>query len=226
MVKAEMSLLRRAEHDGNYSYYHLLSGMDLPLKTQDEIHTFFRDEEREFVAVCPGEGKYQLDHVRYAYPLLRLKAYRNSKPLKAFSELLVLFQRICGVKLSKSFEKDGWHFYDGWNWFSVTDKFVKYVLANEKTIEKIFHRAKAPDEMFLQTLIMNSPFKDRLACIDDRCKASMRLIDWKRGKPYIYREEDFEELVSSPYLFARKFDERLDGRIIDKICSYLKKEQH
>ena len=39
-IACELKLLKEAtktEHD----YYHLLSGVDLPIKTQDEIHDFF-----------------------------------------------------------------------------------------------------------------------------------------------------------------------------------------
>lgn len=207
---------------GGYSYYHLLSGMDMPLKTQDEIHHFFRGRTEEFMAVCPGEGKYQLDHVRYAYPLLRVDFYRKSKVLKALNEGLVLLQRTCGVKRSRAFEKVGWKFYDGWTWFSVTDKFARYILENEATIEQIFRKAKAPDEMFMQTMAMNSSFRDKLACADDYFKGSMRLIDWKRGRPYTYREQDLDELISSPCLFARKFDEKIDSKIIDALYAHLK----
>lgn len=194
----------------------------MPLKTQDAIHAFFDGENREFIGTCPGEGKYQLDHVRYAYPLLRLKAYRKSKPLKALNELLVILQRLCGVRRSRTFEESGWRFYDGWTWFSVTNEFACYVLANEKLIERMFCKAKAPDEMFMQTMAMNSPFRHRVACVGDYKQGSMRLIDWERGRPYTFRTCDCDELISTPYLFARKFDERVDARIIDDIYNHLK----
>ena len=32
---------------------------------------------------------------------------------------------------------------------------------------------------------------------------------------------DFDELVKSEYLFARKFDDRVDSKIIDKIISHI-----
>lgn len=194
----------------------------MPLKTQDEIHDFFSERNEEFLAVCPGEGKYQLDHVRYAYPLLKIDFYRKSKLLKALNELLVLLQRLCGVKRSREFEEQGWKFYDGWTWFSITDDFARYVLANEALIERIFSKAKAPDEMFMQTLAMNSQYHNRLACADDYLLGSKRLIDWKRGRPYTFRKQDADELIASHCLFARKFDERIDGEIIDMLYRHLK----
>ena len=43
----------------------------------------------------------------------------------------------------------------------------------------------------------------------------MRKIDWSRGGPYVWRKEDFEELIDSDCMFARKFDEKIDLEIID-----------
>ena len=52
----------------------------------------------------------------------------------------------------------------------------------------------------------------------------LRSIDWKRGNPYIYRLEDFESLIHSEFLFARKFDQNVDKNIVDKLKEYLEKE--
>ena len=41
IMRAELLLLKTATQAGPYDYYHLLSGMDLPIKDQDTIHAFF-----------------------------------------------------------------------------------------------------------------------------------------------------------------------------------------
>lgn len=41
LVKAEYLLFETALKNGTYVYYHLLSGTDLPIKSQDYIHEFF-----------------------------------------------------------------------------------------------------------------------------------------------------------------------------------------
>lgn len=43
------------------------------------------------------------------------------------------------------------------------------------------------------------------------------LIDWKRGNPYVYRSADYEELMASDMLFARKFDWNIDKEIVLKL---------
>ncbi|MBQ7217133.1 MAG: hypothetical protein IJS39_14240 [Synergistaceae bacterium] len=45
----------------------------------------------------------------------------------------------------------------------------------------------------------------------------MRLIDWKRGKPYVFRISDLEAIKNSEAMFARKFDDKVDAEIVRKI---------
>ena len=77
--------------------------------------------------------------------------------------------------------------------------------------------------MFLQTILSNSEFKDNLFYQknDDNYIANMRYIDWNRGKPYVFREGDLEELKRAPHLFARKFDEKISGGLIDEVFNYV-----
>ncbi|EJX06834.1 glycosyl transferase family protein [gut metagenome] len=62
-----------------------------------------------------------------------------------------------------------------------------------------------PDEIFVQTVAWNSPFKEHLFHLDDANIGNMRLIDWKRGHPYVWHKDDLQELKQSDKLFARKF---------------------
>ena len=48
-IRSELILFQSAWEHG-YEYYHLISGVDLPIKTQDEIHEFFREHYgKEFI---------------------------------------------------------------------------------------------------------------------------------------------------------------------------------
>lgn len=49
-IKAEMLLFKTALSNGHYSYFHLLSGADLPIKPLDYIFSFFEEHKnKEFV---------------------------------------------------------------------------------------------------------------------------------------------------------------------------------
>ena len=50
IMRSELALLKEAASHGHYAYYHLLSGMDLPIKDQDTVHAFFeRNSGSEFL---------------------------------------------------------------------------------------------------------------------------------------------------------------------------------
>ena len=65
-IHCEMVLLKEATKT-EHAYYHLLSGMDLPIKSQDEIHKFFETYNEsyghldEFCPVSPETQKSILD---------------------------------------------------------------------------------------------------------------------------------------------------------------------
>lgn len=113
-------------------------------------------------------------------------------------------------------------FQYGTNWFSITHGFAKYVIEKKEWIKMTFRNTRCGDELFIQTLVVNSPYRDQLTEIafEDNYMSCLRFIDWKRGKPYVFRLENYDELIESPYLFARKFDEKVDVEIINAIFQY------
>ena len=80
-----------------------------------------------------------------------------------------------------------------------------------KKYKNIFRFTFCPDEIFLQTILLHSPQINTI--IDD----DLRYIDWKRGEPYTFRLEDYDLLIHSEKLFARKFNSTVDEAIIYKI---------
>lgn len=85
----------------------------------------------------------------------------------------------------------------GSNWFSITDSLARYVVSKELEILKYYKSSYCCDEVFLQTLAKNCLYKNNLYSnsIDDY-HANMRTIDWQRGKTYIWRNTDFDELMT------------------------------
>lgn len=221
-LDCELLLLKEAL-SSNCDYYHLLSGMDLPLHDMDYIDDFFyRHQGKEFVHFTES-GKtvtsQTLKRISIWYPLQNLLGrYANR-----FNRILDLVEPVLGINRLKKYSS--LTFGRGANWFSITRDFVRYVVNTWPQYKHMFSWSLCADEIFLQTMLLNSPYAANVyhAQPDDDYKAIMRLIDWKRGGPYIFREEDFEDLISSPMLFARKFDQRVDDVIINKLVAHLMK---
>ena len=84
----------------------------------------------------------------------------------------------------------------------------------------MFHNSICCDEIFLQTIVINSVFVDRIyqyTGTENTEEAAMRLVDWERGGPYVFKNEDYSELLNSNMIFARKFDCQTDNNIVNKL---------
>lgn len=76
-IHCELVLYRLAYETEKYDYFHLLSGIDMPLKSQEFIHNFFEQHKgTEFIGLMPNawrtETKLMYYHFSYHVPLPRL----------------------------------------------------------------------------------------------------------------------------------------------------------
>ena len=224
IMRAELALLKAAVSAGCYDYYHLLSGMDLPIKDQDTIHTFFDTHGgSEFICCSPALNPEFEYRVRYTpFPELeRLKLFHK----------INRFCRKIQKKLDINFHP-GTDYRYGSNWFSITDSLARYTVSKEDEILHIFGLTILCDEIFLQTIVADSQFMDRIYRLhepDHMQTGNMRMIDWSHEKdakhPWTFRTADMDRLMASQMLWARKFDERVDNKIIDMVCHRLKPDR-
>lgn len=205
-VETEYLLLETASAKEAYSYYHLLSGTDLPIQTQDYIHSFFQiNAGKEFVEYWSG-NRHQKDLKRkisrYYFFTKHLK--RNNSKWHVITapchNLALIVQKMVHFDRKQEVE-----FRKGSQWFSITHNFCLYLLEKKPFVLRRFRYTLCPDEIFVQTLLWNSSFKKNIYNIEDNNIGSMRLIDWNRGDPYTWKIQDYTELVNSNKLFARKF---------------------
>lgn len=225
IMRCELALLKLATKSNRYSYYHLLSGMDLPIKSQSYIHQFFeRNAGKEFINLWEFK-KSTLSRFRY-YTLF--PEGEGNFRTRIINHIFKAMQILVGYRINRDV-----NFHFGSQWFSITHELATYVLSKEDWLEKTFRHTSTCDEIFLATLVCNSPFKDRLFVKSpvksqkEINESNMRLIDWTRGKsirhPWTFLRADYSLLMNSPHLWARKFDDAVDPEIIEslyrKFCS-------
>lgn len=225
-INCELLLLKSATANDHYSYYHLLSGVDLPLKNQDYIHNFFeKNDGKEFVHYHSHKemGDNKLDRVKYYHcfnSCLRSPSKLKQELSKKFYYNFLRLQRCFKVNRIKNRENKYRH---GANWFSITDGLARYIVNQIVKIKKEYKHTFCADEIFLQSIIYNSEFYDKLYLKkDDDYKQNMRFIDWNRGEPYTFVSDDFDLLINSDMLFARKFSTNIDKNIVDMIYKEVK----
>jgi len=206
-IDTELLIFEYASNHGNYSYYHMMSGQDLPLHSQDYIHDFFDNKFSgyEFVTINPSPDEVDIEYkTRYYHFFVKdLSDIQHS-----FSHYLhyylhaaaIKVQKLLGVKRHYPIElKKSLHFC------SVTQEFVSYLLSMKGFIRKTFSYTLCADEIFLQSILWNSSFRSKLFTPKDGAPGSMRKVLWINHKAYIWKELDFKELTSSKELYALKF---------------------
>ena len=224
LTEATLRLLRAAA-EGGYDYYHLLSGVDVPLKSRTYIENYFSDRQgMNFINLEQDViSRRHMARVKYYYPFQKYNI-RNVPVRRAIRELTALSQRLFFVDRTRKLPRD-FVFQKATEWFSITGALASYILSKEAEIREIFHDTFCSDEMFLPTMAVNSPYRDTIPPADpDRThKNCLRYIDWKRGNPYTFTNEDFDELINagSEYLFARKFDYKTSPEVVDRLFETL-----
>ena len=219
-IQGELNLLKEATQKKDYEYIHLLSGVDFPIKTNEYIHQFFnKNKGKEFISfdIENQEKEETLSRVKYFYPF-QDKMNRDNVLLRKVQSAFVKLQKIIGINRLKKYGAN-LQVKKGMNWFSITGELAKYVLLQEKEIKKMYQYGLCVDELFLQTIVWNSPFKENIT------NNTMRYIDWKRGNPYVFQEDDFKELMATDKLFARKFSYAKSPKIIDKLMNALNEDE-
>lgn len=218
IVRAEMALLEAAVKT-EHSYYHLLSGMDLPIKNQDIIHRFFEENDGyEFISLW--DNAHAVNRVHHRYPFPEGSGFFLTN---ALNNLAYAIQKSLGIRRNMDID-----FKQGSQWFSITHAFAWYITERKEWVKKVFEGTRICDEFLISTLLWNSPFRDRLyfkECQNGQIinTSTMRYIDWTRGKsvrhPGVFTIDDLDLLKGVPHLWARKFDEKVDSSIIDAIVS-------
>lgn len=220
IIRVEMELLKHATEHGHYAYYHLLSGVCLPIKPQDVIHRFFKENQgTEFIDLWKLKTS---TYSRFHYYTILPEGERNflTRILNhAVKGILMLLR----IKMNKDVD-----FHYGSQWFSITDGFARFITSKEEWVDKVFSHSSTCDEVFVPTLFYMSPFVNNLSAqrdSNDQIIGNMRFIDWTRGTsirhPYTFTIEDYELLQEVPHFFARKFSIDTDKEIIDKIFNQL-----
>lgn len=211
VLEAELKLLQTAQARGierGYTYYHLLSGVDLPLKSQDDIHNFCeRHEGAEFIGF-------------YREPTLERDLERKVQRYHCFSrdfrgsgfgwwcKRIVRALAIRGQELIGYRRYPQRAFAKGTQWLSITHQLCTAIAHEAQAISRLYQNTFCSDEIAIHTFVAHSPFMDKVYDPDNEARSSLRHIGWDKGELKDFTSQDYTALADSPALFARKFNSR------------------
>lgn len=221
-VDCEMFLIKKCINFADYSYIHLLSGADLPLKNNEYIYSFYeKNQGKEFVHFdsknVSNDSKERVCYYHFFSKCYKFSKNRYlNKVVFLIDQLIVKIQKIAHFKKKIHFK----NIQKGCNWFSITGGFAKYLVSMEPYINKMCRYSKCADEVFLQTVLINSKYKFNLYYnkFDDNYEACQRYILWDNPKtPHTFNKNDIDLLLNTKLLFARKFSMKKDKDIVEEV---------
>jgi hypothetical protein len=199
----------------------LLSGADYPIKSADKIvydlfsSRFDAHLSHEKICFDNYERKWQ----RSCYDLYCSVKFRVpfvSRRLQRTTWTITLRDPIF-TSLFTPFSK---HFpcFAGEHWFCLNRSAAEYLIEFHRTkpaLASHYRRRDAnivvPEESYYHTILCNSRFKIS--------QNNWRYIDWAKDEdhPKTLLMEDLAKLCDSTAHFARKFDDDVDGKILDAL---------
>ena len=210
-VEATLNLMRYAAAWGEYGHYLLCSGQDYPLVKASELSDFLnKNADFNFVQIWASKkkgGGYPNNYdkrteIYYPYSVLG-----NTLPKRiakrALVELTGGYNRTWPIFRRKQLENVD--FYFGSQWVCISgemEKWVEEYIKNHQEFIEFYRHTNCPDESFFQTLLMNSPYKDRR-------QDYLHYIDWSSGgnSPKNLDVSDIDRMMKSGKLMARKFED-------------------
>lgn len=215
--------LRRIDFD----YVIFLSGQDYPIKSNSQIEKFLlKNEGKEFIEYQPLPGDnwkdenftINVDRIECWFINGRLVKHdwialppNSSLKLRAFLSLSSFLIRLNILRRKRKFP-EGFKPFCGsafWCFSKECAQYINNFIKQNPAFINFFKFAGISDEVFFQTIILNSPFKEQV--IND----DLKYVVWPG--PATLGKNDLENLINSSDLFARKFDATIDEEVLDLI---------
>ncbi len=208
IVQATVNGLKQIESTGiAYDIVHLISGQDYPLKSNQEISDFFAsNKDKAFMHTLDVATEWQEAIPRVEYYHFTNFSFAGKFRLEKFFRKLLPKRKMPGnlIAVGRS------------QWFSINMEHLRYILQymdEHPEFVRFFNLTWAPDEIVFQTILFASPFKTQM--VND----NMRYIDWSGGgaSPKTLTMDDKYSMANSGKLFARKFNQETDAKVLDWI---------
>lgn len=217
-MSAMLMLFGEALSTGSYMFYHLISGVHLPLQTQDDLHEFFNAQRsNNFVMeMSTSDKEVDLKMRRYHF-FIRNFIHRNKIfqcTDQFFWLVFIKIQQYLGIKRYKRliFKKAS-------QWCSLNQEAVRYLVENTDQIRLKYKMTFCCDEFFVRTELARSPLRHTVIDLPNLLQC-----DFVGISPKVYTGADAGELIDSGFLFARKFS-GIEMSTVETIINHITKRR-
>jgi len=224
-IDATLHLLNYARRRGDYDFFWLCSGQDFPIKSAVYIVDWLdTHKNHDFLEIFPSknngldhENNYDKRNAIYFPDWMLGKGAWKRLTKRIYTEMTGGYNKTFSLFRRKPI--DGMRFFFGSQWICLTCKTLNWMIEYMKAhpeYYQYFKNCNCPDESFFQTLVMNSPYAELRMDY-------LHYLEWPTGKsnPKVLTIEDYQKLVDSDKLMARKFDDVSSKTLIDILLKRL-----
>lgn len=202
-ILAFMELLKWAERNGGYKWYHIITGNSIQVKSNMEFEHFFAEHPdtvfMDYLDVRTSDSRKDLEYwfQYYRYPYLYNQRGKHRRLWENFEWYYIKLQKKLGIKRNVYFD------YKGYLYCQLPQKAAQYVLTYVKNNPRYIHELKychVGEEFFFQNILLHSEWKKKVI------NNNLIYDDWspERERPAILQETDYSSILTSGCFFARK----------------------
>ena len=212
------SMLKEALSNKDNQWFHLVTGQDILIKPLSQLIDFFDGNNyNNYVSYSPlppnEQRRFNRFHLYDAINVRSKLAYRCLENI-----INRLPDHLLDIRKRLGFNKLYW----GSGWWSLRRDAAEYILKelNESNLEKRLRHTFAPDEMIVQTLLLNA--EQNFHVVND----NLRFMIWNGASgPKDLSLDDFDKLKETNAFFARKIDTAKYPELYHKINKELNKTE-
>ncbi len=222
-LKSILYLAEQSLKNPDIQYFHLISGHDFSIKKKNQFADFFQNNQAQYlefydIPKVGGADNGNMDRIEYYnfYDLFDPKSGQSY-----YIRFFIRLQKRLGFK--RSFSTKFPKLYGGSTWWSLSRECLDYVVTytrKNKWVLNRFRHTLCSEEFYFQTVIMNSPFAEKV--VND----NLRYIDWvarNGNNPAVLDETDFEKVMDSNAFFARKFEYPVSEKLMNRVKMVVKR---
>ena len=222
-LKSFLFLMKEALKYATYDFYHLITGQDFFCIPFDKVDCIF---EKKYIYIDSFALPKEKWWGRGGENILQTKTLSSfgdvRKPyIKELNSLIGLVQKLFHLESSLP----EYPLYGGSVYCSLPDYVVEECLYGNiaKDLLKRLQNTTCGEEIFFQTVLNNSIFKNRII------NNNLRYIDWSVPKgPRVLEEGDFDKIIKANKIFCRKIDLSYSMGLLRKLslyCTTIEKER-
>lgn len=210
ILQATFSMMEQAFQQDTYDRFVLLTGLDYPIRSDEEIQTFFlSNANTEYIHADAVSGE-QFGHLYY-------HASRDHRILHKCFQAYEKILRKFGKKGKKDYvvyhgkEYQLYGIAPKWALSGACAFWLLDFYKNNRGFNRYFQLMHAPDDFYVATVLFQSEFRNSIESREDIFRI-MWLPDDRGAK--ILDQEDCEELKGGSCLYAKKFQSGYSEELI------------